>query len=290
MSEQKPLLSSNPDGAPADSPPDYDTAARDHGLPVRQPPAGAPAARKPPPPFELPILTYMKSHKVILASGSPRRKMLLHRLGLTDFEVVPSTLPEDLCKTTLVPFEYVTATARQKCLDVYEKAVEKGGEPDLVISADTVIVTREGRILEKPSSEAAHIRMLQHLRDTRVHRVLSAVCCLAPKEEATFPGYEIETHVEETKVFFAKEADGLGDDVIRSYVRTREGVDKAGGYAIQGLAGMVLVEKVEGSVDNVVGLPVRKMLQLCGRVVFEQGQNSEEWQKNEDDDDDDYDE
>ncbi|KAK8104218.1 uncharacterized protein PG998_011251 [Apiospora kogelbergensis] len=227
----------------------------------------------------------MKSHKVILASGSPRRKMLLHRLGLTNFEVVPSTLPEDLSKTTLVPFEYVAATARQKCLDVYEKEVEKGAEPDLVISADTVIVTRDGRVLEKPSSEAAHMRMLQHLRDTRVHRVLSAVCCLAPKEEATHPGYEIETHVEETKVFFAKAADGLSDDVIRSYVRTREGVDKAGGYAIQGLAGMVLVEKVDGSVDNVVGLPVRKMLQLCDKVVFKQ--DDEGWQQAVDDDDDD---
>ncbi|KAK8075171.1 Maf-like protein [Apiospora hydei] len=250
-------------------------------------PAGPLPTRKPPPPLEIPILTYMKSHKVILASGSPRRKALLHRLGLTDFQVVPSTLPEDLCKSTLVPFEYVAATARQKALDVYERAVAKGEEPDLVISADTVIVTRDGRILEKPASEAAHIRMLQHLRDTRVHRVLSAICCLAPKEEATHPGYEIETHVEETKVYFAKEADGLLDDVIKSYVRTREGVDKAGGYAIQGLAGMVLIEKIEGSVDNVVGLPVRQMLQLCEKVVFKQGQeNSEEEEEDEDDEDD----
>ena len=283
MSEKKPLLS-----VPSGSPPDYDTAAREHGLPVRQP-AGPPATRKPPPPLEIPILTYMKSHKVILASGSPRRKALLNRLGLTDFQVVPSTLPENLCKTTLVPFEYVAATARQKCLDVYGKAVEKGEEPDLVISADTVIVTRDGRILEKPASEASHIRMLQHLRDTRMHRVLSAVCCLAPKEEATHPGYEIETHVEETKVYFAKETDGLPDDVITSYVRTREGVDKAGGYALQGLAGMVLVEKVEGSVDNVVGLPVRQMLQLCEKVVFKQGQvdSDEEEEEEEEEDEDD---
>ncbi|KAJ2996253.1 hypothetical protein NUW58_g1036 [Xylaria curta] len=118
-------------------------------------------------------------------------------------------------------------------------------------------------------------RMLRHLRDTRTHRVLTAVCCLAPKADASFPGYAISTHIEETKVTFAKESAGLPDDVIDAYVRTREGVDKAGGYAVQGIGGMMLVEKIEGSVDNVVGLPVRQCLQLCEKVVFKQNEDSE---------------
>lgn len=114
--------------------------------------------------------------------------------------------------------------------------------------------------------------MLKHLRDTRVHKVLTAVYALAPKADASHPGYELASHIEETRVFFAQESDGLGDDVIAEYVRTREGVDKAGGYAVQGVGGLVLVEKVEGCVDNVVGLPVRKALALAERVIFQQGE------------------
>lgn len=145
-----------------------------------------------------------------------------------------------------------------------------------MISADTIVVSRDGRILEKPRNRAEHIRALQHLRDTRVHTVMTAVCVLAPREDAAYPGYEVETHTEETKVFFATEADGLPDDVVEAYVNTGEGVDKAGGYAVQGVGGMVLVERVEGSVDNVVGLPVRKCLALAEKVVFRQDESEAE--------------
>lgn len=143
-------------------------------------------------------------------------------------------------------------------------------DPELVISADTVIVTRDGRVLEKPRSEADHIRMLKYLRDTEMHRVLTAVTVLAPREDARHPGYCITSHTEETKVYFCSENNGLPDDVIEAYVKTREGADKAGGYAIQGVGGMVLVQKIEGSVDNVVGLPVRKTLAMAEKVVFQQ--------------------
>lgn len=276
MAEQEPLVSLKED-TPNYPPPDYITAAREHGLKLRQ---SAPP-RKGPQPFELPIIQYLKTHRVILASASPRRKALLAQVGITDLEIQPSTKPENLSKDAIGPYEYVSATARQKCLDVYCKSIEQGKEPEVVIAADTVIVTREGRILEKPPNEQAHIRMLKHLRDSRFHKVLTAVWVMAPTAEATHPGYEIASHIEETKVFFVKESDGLPDDVIESYVRTREGVDKAGGYAVQGLAGMMLVEKIEGSVDNVVGLPIRKTLQLCEKVVFKQGESSE----NDEDDD-----
>jgi threonyl-tRNA synthetase len=146
----------------------------------------------------------------------------------------------------------------------------------VVIAADTVIATRSGQILEKPRSEADHVRMLKHLRDTVQHRVLTGVCVLAPKADASHPGYEMASHVEHTSVYFAGAENGLPDDVIESYVRTREGADKAGGYALQGVGGMILIDKVEGSVDNVIGLPVRKCLQLCERVVFRQGEEEGE--------------
>jgi MAF protein len=256
--------------------PEYITGARAAGLRLRQ---SAPI-RRGPPPFELPILTHLKSHRTILASASPRRKALLAQLGLTDLEIVPSTKPEDISKATHGPYEYVAATARQKCLHVYETAIREDDddkeEPACVIAADTIIVTRAGHILEKPRNEEDHKKMLRHLRDTQVHKVLTAVCVLAPKADATHPGYEIATLTEETRVYFAQEADGLGDDVIDAYVAMREGADKAGGYAVQGVGGMMLVEKLDGPVDNVIGLPVRKCLKLCERVCFMQGEEDEE--------------
>ncbi|KAI1818268.1 inosine triphosphate pyrophosphatase-like protein [Poronia punctata] len=267
---------------PAEPPPTYTAATQETQNKQQQ--QQPPTSRRPPPlaPLELPILKWLRTHRVILASASPRRRALLAQVGLPNIEIIPSTKPENLPKDQLGAFEYVSATAQQKALDVYQTAITRteseseseSKDPDLVIAADTVIVTRDGAILEKPSSEQAHKRMLRHLRDTRTHRVLTAVCCVAPKADATFPGYVISSHIEETKVTFAKESDGLPDDVIDAYVRTREGVDKAGGYAVQGIGGMMLVEKVEGSVDNVVGLPVRQCLRLCEKVVFKQEEES----------------
>ncbi|KAI0837137.1 Maf/Ham1 [Hypoxylon sp. FL0890] len=310
---------------PSDPPPDYETSAQEHAqtLPVRekQPVPPAQARRPPPPPgalLDLPILKYMRTHRVILASASPRRRALLTQLGLPNLEVRPSTKPEDLSKAALGPWAYVSGTAQQKALDVYATLVDEAAtaqseplppppstsssndptsninlnanlaaersrkDPDLVIAADTVIVTRDGAILEKPASQEAHVKMLRHLRDTRSHKVLTAICCIAPRADAQHPGYAMAAHVEETRVVFARERDGLPDDVIASYVRTREGVDKAGGYAVQGLGGALLVEKVEGAVDNVIGLPVRKCLQLCEKVVFRQNETSDDEEEEDD--------
>jgi MAF protein len=218
------------------------------------------------------------------------------QVGLTNLEILPSTEPEDLSKTEYGPEGYVSGTARKKCLAVYQEVLkaqeeqaaadpksEPPADPAVVIAADTVIVTRDGSVLEKPRSEEDHVRMLRRLRDTRSHRVLTAICVVAPKADASHPGYVIATHVSETKVYFASAEDGLPDDVIQSYVRTREGADKAGGYAIQGMGGLILVEKIEGAVDNVVGLPVRKCLQLCEKVVFKQGVEDEDEDEEEED-------
>lgn len=135
-----------------------------------------------------------------------------------------------------------------------------------------MIVTNSGRILEKPKSEKDHISMLKMLRDQKVHKCFTAVVCLAPREDARAPGYNIETTVEETKVVFASE---VSDELIESYVRTREGVDKAGGYGIQGM-GSLLVEKIDGAFDNVVGLPVRATLALIEKVVLNQDAEDED--------------
>ena len=178
-----------------------------------------------------------------------------------------SSAPEDKSKS-LAPFEYVLETAQQKALNVYEATVDSPeGDPALVIAADTVVSTDIGQILEKPRNEKDHVAMLKMLRDGNGgwHKVYTAVVCVAPLESAVDPGYAMETHVEETAVKFD---DNVTDDLILSYVRTREGVDKAGGYGIQGI-GSILVEKIDGTFDNVVGLPLRATLQLIEKVLVE---------------------
>lgn len=150
-------------------------------------------------------------------------------------------------------------------------------DPSLVIAADTVVVTLNGRILEKPRSQADHIAMLKLLRDQKIHKVYTAIVVLAPREDARAPGYNVETAVEETKVVFSAETT---DELIEAYVKTREGVDKAGGYGLQGM-GSLLVEKIEGSWDNVVGLPLRTTLDLIEKVVLVQNDEEDEDEEDE---------
>lgn len=188
---------------------------------------------------------------------------------MTQLEIIPSTLPEDKDKS-LAPFEYVLQTAEQKARNVYQQEIDSTkGEPALVLAADTVVCTHMGQILEKPRNEKEHFATLKMLRDQNNgwHKVYTGVVCMAPLESLMDPGYAIETHVEETHVKFDQD---VTDDLMKSYVKTREGADKAGGYGIQGL-GSILVEKIDGTFDNVVGLPLRATLQLIEKVVVEPG-------------------
>ncbi|EXJ85093.1 septum formation protein [Capronia epimyces CBS 606.96] len=246
---------------PTDAPPSYETVS----VPPQEPQPGAPPRRlRPPPPLELPALTLLRGKRVVLASQSPRRKQLLAQIGLTNVEIVPSKFEENLPKS-LSPFEYVLATATQKALAVYKQEVnnEAKGEPGLIIAADTIVVSSLGEILEKPRSEVHHIKMLKGLRDTGLHKVYTAVAVITPLESARDPGYALETATEETTVKFDPD---ITDELLLAYVRTREGADKAGGYGIQGTGG-ILVERIEGSFDNVVGLPLRTTLRLIEKVM-----------------------
>ncbi|USW53782.1 Putative nucleoside triphosphate pyrophosphatase Maf-like protein [Septoria linicola] len=251
---------------PLEPPPAYDgTGGVAVPTPAQQRPAGGPRA---PLPLNLPALNMIRGKRVILASASPRRRQLLAQIGLTNLEIIPSTIPEDQSKS-LGPFEYVLATAQAKCTNIYQATIDTLPEPALVISADTVVSTNFGEILEKPRSEKDHFNTLKMLRDTNNgwHKVYTAVVCMAPLESLMDPGYAIETHVEETQVKFDQ---SVTDDLLMSYVRTREGADKAGGYGIQGV-GSILVEKIDGTFDNVVGLPLRATLQCIEKVVVEPG-------------------
>lgn len=186
------------------------------------------------------------------------------QIGLSNIEAIPSPVPENLPKS-LSPFEYVLQTAKQKAMAVYAVEVNNTqlGEPAILIAADTVVVSSLGEMMEKPRSEKEHVAMLKSLRDSGEHRVFTAVAVMAPLESARDPGYALETAVEETSVEFDKM---VTDELLLAYVRTREGVDKAGGYGIQGI-GAVLVERIHGSFDNVVGLPLRVTLRLIEKVL-----------------------
>jgi len=166
----------------------------------------------------------------------------------------------------VAPFEYVLATATKKAQTIYRQEIvnETKGEPALILAADTIVVDpQSGAILEKPRSEAQHIAMLKGLRDVRDHKVYTALVVMVPLASARQPGYVMETAVEETDVRFDSE---ITDELILAYVRTREGVDKAGGYGMQGL-GSILVERITGSYDNVIGLPLRTTLKLIEKAM-----------------------
>jgi septum formation protein len=116
---------------------------------------------------------------------------------------VPSTFAEDLSHN-LGALNYVLETASAKAHEVYRREIDNTdrGEPALFVAADTIIVSHDGRILEKPRSEANHIAMLTMLRDQGEHKVMTAVVVMKPLESAMDPGYRMETHVEETTVKF----------------------------------------------------------------------------------------
>ncbi|KAL8850559.1 MAG: hypothetical protein Q9221_004516 [Calogaya cf. arnoldii] len=231
--------------APLEPPPSYETTA---SMPPKSPTSRGPLQRAPLP-LDLPLLSSIQGRRIILASASPRRRQLLAQIGLSNLSVIPSTVPEAFSKT-LSPFEYVLQTATQKAMTVYSSQIDSPeGEPALVIAADTVVVSPSGQILEKPRSEADHIAMLKGLRDSISHKVYTAVVVMAPLSSARDPGYALESTVEETTVKFGRE---ISDELILSY--------------IQGI-GVVLVERIEGSFDNVVGLPLRPTLALIEKVL-----------------------
>ncbi|KAI4171358.1 MAG: hypothetical protein LQ343_004314 [Gyalolechia ehrenbergii] len=231
--------------APVEPPPSYESTAT---LPTNSPTAKSSILRAPLP-LDLPFLTSIRGRKVILASASPRRRQLLAQIGLSELYIIPSTVPEAFPKT-LSPFEYVLQTATQKAMTVYKAQINSpDGEPALVIAADTVVVSPRGQILEKPRSEADHIAMLKGLRDSVSHKVYTAVVVMAPLSSARDPGYAVESTVEETTVKFGKD---VSDELILSY--------------IQGI-GAILVDRIEGSFDNVVGLPLKPTLALIEKVL-----------------------
>ncbi|XP_034042531.1 probable bifunctional dTTP/UTP pyrophosphatase/methyltransferase protein [Thalassophryne amazonica] len=197
------------------------------------------------------VISKLSGKLVVLASASPRRLEILRNVGL-QFEVIPSWFKETLDKRLFkAPYEYAVQTAKHKALEVARRMpVKHLKTPDMVIAADT-IVTINGLILEKPVDKDDAYRMLS-LLSGKEHSVFTGVaivfCHEKDREEVD---YQIVDFYEETKVKFAD----LSEDMLWEYINSGEPMDKAGGYGIQALGGM-LVEYVHGDFFNVVGFPL----------------------------------
>ena len=187
----------------------------------------------------------MTSPRVILASQSPRRRELLALVGITH-EVQPADIDE-VYLSGEVPTSHAERLARGKCAVIADR------EPDaLVVGSDTIVVV-DGEVLGKPTNEGDAAHMLRRLSG-RSHIVVTAVA-------VAWRGVT-RSAVEEVNVTFHS----LSDDDIAAYIATREPMDKAGAYGIQGY-GATIVERVDGDYFAVMGLP----LQLLVRVLRELG-------------------
>ncbi|XP_069493074.1 probable bifunctional dTTP/UTP pyrophosphatase/methyltransferase protein [Ambystoma mexicanum] len=210
-----------------------------------------------------PVISKLAGKRVVLASSSPRRQDILTNVGLR-FEVVPSWFKETLDKSAFTaPHQYAVETAKQKALEVARRVHEKHLKtPDIVIGADT-IVTLEGDILEKPVDKQDAYNMLSRLSG-KEHSVFTGVAIIHCNGLKDSP---LETEVldfyEETKVKFAD----LSEDLLWEYVHSGEPMDKAGGYGIQALGGM-LVESVNGDFLNVVGFPLNHFCKKLAELYY----------------------
>ncbi|MDY0210358.1 MAG: Maf family protein [Acholeplasma sp.] len=175
---------------------------------------------------------------IILASNSPRRKKLLEDAGV-EFKVVALNVDETT-EEKMRPDKLVTFLARKKAKAVFDLHNE-----DIIIAADTVVVY-EGDVLGKPVDEDDAYRMLKMLSGNH-HEVYTGVCIMSKDKEVCF-----NTMAEVWMNHY-------NDLQIYEYIKTREPMDKAGAYAIQGL-GKELVLQYNGDFFTIVGLPLKQLL------------------------------
>lgn len=200
-----------------------------------------------------------------LASKSPRRREILTTMGVKDFEILPVGKAEVLTYCAgdeeqlpnERPADYVVRTAKEKaeaCLAVIKNA---GKAPAPVLSADTVVIAGD-TILGKPDGRD-EAREFMRILSGRTHEVRTAVCL-------AMPSGLIRSAVSVSKVNFAP----LTDEIIEAYIATEEPYDKAGGYGIQGLAGL-FIREITGSYSGIMGLPVFEtgaLLRPLGLTAF----------------------
>ena len=178
--------------------------------------------------------------KIVLASGSPRRKELLAGLGV-EFEVRLMSGIDESYPPGLTPEDTAETIARKKA-DAYRPTIK---DDELLITADTIVCI-DGKVLGKPHDEQEAIEMLKTLRG-RTHQVVTGVTLSTTERTESFAAV--------SNVTFSQ----LTDEEIKYYVETFRPLDKAGAYGIQEWIGYIGVTGLNGSYYNVMGLPVQRI-------------------------------
>ncbi|ELP91569.1 maf protein, putative [Entamoeba invadens IP1] len=200
-------------------------------------------------------LDIINKKKIILASSSPRRKMIFEQLGLK-FEVVVSGFIENLDKSLFkTEVDYVTANSKGKCFDV----VKKIPDADLIVGCDTVVLF-DNKIVEKPKDEADAYRILNMLSG-KVHKVVSVVTLVCPQIKVDGePLTEIFHNISSV------EFEPLSQAFIKTYIEKGLCYGKAGAYGIQDIGGC-FVKRIDGCYANIVGFPTPAFCEHLDDIV-----------------------
>jgi len=187
------------------------------------------------------------NRKIVLGSGSPRRRELLTMMGL-EFEVIKSDI-EEVVEEGLSPAEVVRSLALQKAEDI----IQKVSNDALLITADTIVVCQE-KIMGKPKDEQDAYDMLKFL---------------SGKKQSIYTGMVIWDKLKDKKHEIVGESTiymkVLTDKEILDYIKTGDPMDKAGAYGVQ-TEGAVFIEKIEGDFYNIVGLPISKLYDVLKEI------------------------
>lgn len=196
---------------------------------------------------------------IILASASPRRKEILENTNVK-FKIMASSI-EELTLEGESPRQMVMRLAFEKGIDIASRQ-----KSDLVISADTIVVL-DNTVLGKPKDEIEARKMITSLSG-RTHQVITGISLINLDNNKKIIDYVI------SNVKFKN----LSEEDINDYIRTKESLDKAGAYGIQGY-GALLVEEIQGDYFNIVGLPISRLSDLLKKYfninLFMEGDVSE---------------
>ena len=202
-----------------------------------------------------------QSVKVILASGSPRRKEMFERIGI-DFTVMKSEGEEVITK--IKPEDVVVELATQKACEIRDRLLAGNDikEDILIVGADTVVASEE-KILGKPKDEEEALHILMSLSG-KSHSVFTGVAAFYINKDGKQNDEKSFCFAEETKVFMYP----FMEEEAKAYIDTKEPMDKAGAYGIQGIGG-ILVKEIVGDYNNVVGFPLSAFMRLgCQKKLF----------------------
>jgi septum formation protein len=205
-------------------------------------------------PKKISIADLLDKKKLVLASGSPRRAEILIREKVR-FEIkiphncIEENIFSDLKAQNSCPVTHVLEVSKRKAQSVAEEVGD-----GIILGADTIVVL-EGEILGKPKSKDDALFFLKKLSG-RTHQVYTGITLINKSTGKTISDYDL------TEVKFNQ----LDERKIQKYIATGEPMDKAGAYGIQGM-GSFLVDHIEGSLNNVIGLPTEKLQEMLSRIL-----------------------